>query len=214
MINTYRLMTKILVPENKKFTNEELAIMYQERTNASILAEIFCRNFSQWLFMVNKANFRNLDMADKVSIVLDRLDKALKSYDISKGFKFTTWGNKLILMELTNKNNYFKHALRSETVLVSINGASSPNEDLDINEINENKASLIVDSTIENEFNTIDLKVTINNSKLSDKEKLICNIIIDNPGITDLEISEMMKVHRHTVRNLKLGLRNKLAFIL
>lgn len=211
MVNTYRLMSKVLIPENGKYTNEELAIIYQENRNPSILAEIFCRNFSQWLFITNKRSFYRMDNEDKVSIVLDKLDKALTSFDITKGYKFTTYANRLIILELTNKKNYFNHYRRNDVLVSSLYENSGDDENYC--KI-ENEASIITDFVNQNEIDMINLKQSIQESNLSEKEKLICDIILDNPGITDLEISDMMKVHRHTVRNLKLGLKSKIKNII
>lgn len=203
-------MSQVLDTGNKKFTNEELAIKYQEKQEPTVLAEIFCRNFPQWLHMTSKFSFARMDNEDRVSVVLDKLNQALLTFDVAKGYKFTTYANKLIAMELKNKTNYFLHNKRDVVKCVSIVPESG---DDDV----ENNA--LVDKTIgglqyeDTHFAELELRVAIQNSDMTEREKMVCNIILDNPGITDMEIADMMKVHRHTVRHLKIGMRQKVLQI-
>lgn len=210
MVNTYRLMSQVLDAENKKFTNEELAIKYQEKQEPTVLAEIFCRNFPQWLHMASNLSFARMDNEDRVSVVLDKLNQALLTFDVAKGYRFTTYANKLIAMELKNRSNYFRHNKRDVVTCVSIVGESGE-DDVENN--------TLVDKTIEGlqyedtHFAELELRVAIQNSDMTEREKMVCNIILDNPGITDMEIADMMKVHRHTVRHLKIGMRQKVLQI-
>ena len=208
MVSTYRLMSQVLLDENKKYTNEELAVMYQRKKDPSVLAEIYCRNFPQWVHMVNKPKFYNILNDDKVSIVLCELDKALLHFDISKGFKFTTFANKFIAMGLYNK---LEHVNRKNNAKLVQFVSSSEFEESDI--------GVLVDDTIEelqyaeDRYSDIELKATIQMSNMREREKEICFIILDNPGITDIEIAGMLKVHRHTVSTIKHGMQQKLNFL-
>ena len=211
MVSTYRLMSQVLLDSNKKFSNEELAIKYQENQEPSVLAEIFCRNFPEWVHMVNRPQFYNISNDDKVSIVLEKLNKALLYFDVTRGIKFTTYANKLIAMELYNKRGSLHRKGRDSIKCVQVVSSSEIEGCVGSNELVEDTVSTLQFN--ESEYEMIELKSSIYKSNMTEREKQMCMIILDNPGITDIEISELMKVHRHTVRNIRLGMKNKVLAV-
>lgn len=211
MVSTYRLMSQVLLDSNKKFSNEELAIKYQENQEPSVLAEIFCRNFPEWVHMVNRSQFYNISNDDKVSIVLEKLNTALLYFDITRGIKFTTYANKLIAMELYNKMYSLKRNGRDSMKCVHVVSSSEAGDFVGSNELVEDTVSQL--QFTENQYDMIELKSSIYKSNMTEREKQMCMIILDNPGITDIEISEILKVHRHTVRHIRLGMKQKVLAV-
>lgn len=211
MVSTYRLMSQVLIEENKKFTNEELAIKYQEKQEPSVLAEIFCRNFPMWIKCANSSYFSRVPNDEKTSVVVERLNHAMLHFDITKGFKFTTYANKVIMMGLYREVQYFKHDSMDVANCVPITNLTNENTNID--------KGCLIDDTVEQLqyseelYDDVELRESIQNSNMKEREKLVCNIILDNPGITDIEIANMLKLHRHTIRKIKIDMRNKVMKI-
>lgn len=200
MLNTYKLMSNLLVEENKKYTNEELVIKYQEKEDMRVLAELFCRNFPLYFNIYKKPAFYRLDSSDKVSIILEKLSVAINTWKVERNIRFITYSTHIMVMELVNKCNYYKHKVRNKIREISSSDILGTNKDeeetLDYEQVTS-------DTTIEQQFDLIELKYSIQNSNMSEREKMFCNIILDNPRITQQEIADIMKIGRQTVIKIK-----------
>lgn len=205
MIKTYNLFKTKLDEDYSNFTNEQLAKIYQKNRDQLIVAEIFCRNFSYWNKLANTISF--ISNEDKVSIILEKIDSCLKNYTATNNASLMTYAYASIYNafgELKIKRKYKDR--EQDSMLRSFDSPVNSDDSLLLRDFIEDDAT---------ELNTRILKLTINtDSSLTPKEKLLCNLIIDNPVIHMNEISEEMKVTTQYVWLIRKRLAKKLKVCL
>ena len=202
MINTFKMMNQVRMDKYKNVSNEDLAKEYRDNQSPSILAEVFCRNFSWWQSICHNSAYNCIDGQDKVDAVVMRIHSALSTFNGNS--KFITYATKCITLELNRKLQYFTYKGRTEKVY----SLDKMREDMDNTDFEEN-----FDVPDYDEDRNAELRVGLSTCNLNDKEKLMCQAIMDNNGITNCELATMLGVHRHTVRNMKTALQTKLAFL-
>ena len=192
---TYNLMNKVRMDKYLDISNEDLAKAYKDDFNPSILAEVFCRNVKLWSNIVYNVKYSGMDIEDRSDSCVEALDRALKTFDSDKAVKFCTYAVTIITTAMARLYIYYSGKNRLDR----------PNsyEDLCDNTYFEAQ-----NAQPENKF---DLELSM--SKLNDKEKKLCELIAYNPGIKDVELAQILNVHRHTVASMKRGLAGKLSFL-
>ena len=211
MVDTFRLMSQIRQQQYKDFTNEELAQQYKKTNNQSLLAELFCKNFTLYSGVVYEPKYSYIDTASKVSSVLTAIYNAAQAFDSDKGYVFNTLAIKCIKQEFALHIQKLTYKKRKQSIsdvsLESLCAIFNAGED----DTFEPEFLLGVQ---ENEYNLIEVINTINNSNLTDNEKIMCKAIINDCNITNNELAEILNCHRHTVRAIKKGMQSKLNSVL
>ena len=206
MVATYRLMSQILSDENKNLSNEELVAKYNKSFNPSVLAELFCKNFKLLCGWAFKPQYKSrIDKDDIVSYVLESLERAVKTYKPDSGCVFNTYLGRVVNLQLQWALNRLNHKGRAERVLsLDKFEEDNDNEDNEIGYINYDNYGL----------DLTNLYYTIDKSFLSDTDKQVCYIILENPRITEFEIADKLKCSRGKVHNIKNRLRVQLKTVL
>ena len=201
MIKTYNILKKETDEQLKKYSNEELAVYYQNTRNESAVAEVYCRNINYWL----KLNYqlKNMPNEDKVSIILEKIHTGMELYNITQNASLLTFIRACVF------NVYGGIITKSR-----YKDRTAENVSLDA-EISEDGFNLLEVVAADNcDLDTHILKLTINSDKtLTPKEKLFCNLVIDNPVIHLNEISEEMQVTTQCVWLLRKKLAKKLKVL-
>jgi len=205
MVDTYRLMNQIRLIDYSGKTNEELVALYQNTNDQSILAEMFCKNFKLFCSIVYQSNYRSIDNADKVDAVLQSLNKAMKYYNHDKVISFNTFVTRCIKSRLASHIQYLTQK-RHQGITYSLDALR---ENTDNEEYNKN-----ILTEKDNSFDNVDFSVDFSLSDLSEREKLMCKLIMENPNISNCELSEALNCHRHTIAKEKKILQTKLAYLL
>lgn len=205
MVDTFKMMNKIRLVKFVNVSDEDLLIN-NDVNNQSVIAELYCRHFKMWLTIANKPKFAYVDKADKSSFVLQGLYDAIQNYSYDKQVQFKTFAyrcvnNALVGVMLKSKkhDNWLQRNDVSLDSLIELNDG--------------NPYELNFDVPADDELSNVDLICMINSSDFTDREKLLCRAIMEDPYISDIELSEILKVHRHTVRTDKIKLRSKLAML-
>lgn len=205
MVDTFRLMNQIRLDIYKDFTQEELVGEYQKEENQSILAELFCRNFKSLCAVIYEARYNIIEKQDKVDCAMWSVYRALNNYDITKPVHFNTF----LITNLRKRLATCMQQVLQKRHCSSVYSLDEMKENTDNNEYEKN-FQIFVPSHAEQ----INLSFDINNAGLSDREKVMCKAILDNPNISNIELSQILKCHRHTVMKEKRELQQKLAFLI
>ena len=205
MVDTYKLMNQIRLSQFSEKSNEELVAIYQNEVNQSALAEIFCKNFKLFCSVVYESKYRYIDNADKVDSVLQSLHKGMLRFKIENGVSFNTFIVRCIRGRLATQISYFTQK-RHQGITYSLDAMreNTDNEEYNINIITAEDTA----------FENVELSVDFSLSGLSEREKLMCKLIMNNPKISNSELSKALNCHRHTVAKEKSGLQTKLAYLL
>ena len=200
MIKTYNLLNGVRSDNYKKFTNEQLARLYQRNNDDLIIAELFCRNFGYWFKLSNLINF--IHHEEKASFILENINYALKNYNIRKGVGLVTYTSRYIYNTFGGLKTKRKFKSREqESMIISLENPNCDTHKKMIDSIQANN----------NDFDTCILKLTIDTDKsLTDLEKRLCYIFIDNPRIEIKEISKEMNITTQYVWIIKKRLAKKL----
>lgn len=199
MFKTYKLLKE---QKNKKFenySNEELALIYQASENQAIIAQIFCKNFNYLLNYAKSVLIINDE--DKASIILESIQKAIKTFNPTRRVKLLTYIRK-----------YVYNAFGAYKIKSKYKNRDLENTILSLDDRNDD--NLILSDIIANNSEDLDraiLKLTIDTDKsLSLIEKSLCNLLIDNPNIQINEISKEMNITTQYVWIIKKNLSKKL----
>lgn len=205
MVDTFKMMNRIRLVKFADISDEDL-LKNNSANNQSVIAELYCRHFKLWFTIANKPKFSYIDKADKSSFVLQGLYDAIQNYSCDKQVQFKTFAytcvnNALVGVMLKSKkhDNWLQRNDVSLDNLIELNDGNPYEINFDVPTVDE--------------LSKVDLMCLINSSDFSDREKLLCKAIMDDPYITDIELSELLKVHRHTIRTDKIKLRNKLTLL-
>lgn len=206
MVSTFRLMSQIRQEQYKQLTNEQLVEEYKATTNQSMLAELFCKNFAYISRVVFQPVYSYIDNEDKISAVLSGIYNAASKFEPKRGYVFNTFMIQCIKGELNMQIAYLSYKKRKSNGVCSLDGMY---EDMDGEAFEKNIIKPYDDS-----YDTIELINSIDNSNLSQDEKIMCKAIIQDSNITNLELADLLSCHRHTVRSIKNSLKNKLAVVM
>lgn len=212
MVDTFRLMSQIRQDCYKDSTNEELAEQYKKTNNQSLLAELFCKNFALYISVAYESKYGYIDNESKVSSVLTAIYNAAQFFDSSRGYVFNTLAIKCIKQEFAVHIAKLSYQKRKERVNdVSFEGLC---ELFGSDEDSTNSCEpAYLTGVNEAQYNLVETLYTIDNSNLTDNEKLMCKAIINDYNITNNELADILKCHRHTVRAVKKSLQSKLSTV-
>ena len=203
MLKTYKLLKNQRIGAYASFTNEQLAKIYQANQDNAIIAEIYCRNFGSFYRLAHKINF--IDNSAKASIILEKIGKCLFNY--SDNYSAT-----LLTHIYNNVNNEFG-GLKTKR---KYKDRDKQDQLLNLDTPDENGLCLyeVIPDDGE-ELDSFILKLTIDtDTSLSNKEKTLCKLIIDNPGIEVNEIGAAMHITTQYVWLIKKRLAKKLKISL
>lgn len=89
MKQTKQLMEQIITKEYVEMADEKALSLYKENKDSCVIAKYFLKLYPTIYSVVY--NFHSGTTEDKISAVLSALDKALTTYDNTKGSKLTTY---------------------------------------------------------------------------------------------------------------------------
>ena len=203
MIKTYNILKQKMENNLKDYSNEELALLYQETESQSIVAEVFCRNFNYWLKL--SCQLKCVPYDERISVILEKIYTGMKTYKLDQGANLLTYIRSCVYNVsggYTTKNKYKNRFV--ENINISID-----------EETEEGTKLLDIIPADTNDLDTAILKLTINtHTGLNKREKTLCNLIIDSPNIETYEISSIMHITTQRVWELKKDLQKKLKISL
>lgn len=202
MIETYKMMSQLLLPKYAKMSNEQLCEEYQKTNDQCAFAEMFCRNFKMWCGIAYNTKFYAIDPADKVSVVLKTIYSCMSKFDATKNYKFSTFCTSRIIKAMITQIKRMT-ALKRSGDTVSLDYIVENGMPLMAYK-NEYTDSFVLDK--------LEFLESLKNSGFTEKELQVCELIIDNPHITNIEIAEQLKTHRHTIAKEKRAIEQKLVF--
>ena len=205
---TFKMLSTLRDEKYAKMANEELAIAYQNSDlNASILAEMYCRNFTILYNLASK--FYSIPEDDKASIITQQLNTTMQAFDANKGVKYITFAIKDI-------NEKFVAYLQKYNRKGRINfcDCSSLSNDTEDNTGYDNDDNFITYNPFDNYMSEVELIDTIKHSNLSLIEKKVCYLFMKSDTCTREEIANKLGVSRQTVQIAIKNLKQKLKFVL
>ncbi len=182
-------------------------IASKQTNNQSLLAELFCKNFALYSSVVYESKYSHIDNPSKISSVLTAIYNAAYAFDGSKGYVFNTLAIKCIKQEFAaHTANLSYQKRKGQANEVSLEGLC---EFYTGTTRNYREPEYLL-GTSEIKYNLIETLNIINNSNLTENEKILCKAIIQDHNITNNELAELLNCHRHTVRAVKNSLHTKL----
>ena len=204
MVDTFRLMNQIRLVQFANTPFEDLAAEYQKTNNQSIIAEVFCRDFKLLFRVISEPKYNAVDKQDKVDAVLRVVYRGLEKFSPDKAVSFNTFLVAGVRRKLATYIQYLAQKKRSGTVY----SLDYMKESMDNNEYEVNFDLPDSDYT-----KSVEFSMDMLNAGLSERQKIMCAAIMDNPKISNVELAEILKCHRHTVCAEKKILQQKLAFL-
>jgi len=189
MNSTLKLLSTIIVEEDRKLSIDEIAIAYRDSLNPSLFALAFEKMYK--LIISVSHNYYGLTEDDVISYGMEKLDYCLQTFKVGQA-EFSTY----FTMVLMNK-------FREETQALNTH---------------KRKAMFFSDSyeaMLENGFDLIDCTIeednfieSLHEYNLTAKELQYCDLILSD--WSNSEISKMMGVSIMTLSNMRKKLREKL----
>ena len=205
MVKTYKQLKHLITKDFKRYSNEDLAELYKKTNDEQIIAELYCRNMNYW-YRLGKKIF-TISEEEKASIILEKLYSCLLDFDKEKNSSFLAY----VYVAINNAfggiktKNKFKHRYK-ELDMLNLENKVAGTDSLRLIDMIENNSD---------DLQTITLKIAIDNDKsLTVYEKKFCQIVIDNPGITLVEIGEIMHVCSQRVWWIRKSLKEKIKMSL
>lgn len=205
MVKTYKQLKQFITKDFKKYSNEDLAELYKKTNDEQIIAELYCRNMNYW-YRLSKKIF-TISEEEKASIILEKLYSCLLDFNKEKNTSFLAYvyvavNNAFGGIKIKNK---FKDRYK-ELNMFSLNYEQEGTDGLKFIDMIEDKSD---------DIQTITLKIAINNdNSLTKYEKRFCEIVIDNPGISLMEIGEIMHVCYQRIWQIRKCLKEKIKMSL
>ncbi len=189
MNNTLKLLSTIIVEEDRKLSIDEITIAYKDSLNPSLFALAFEKMYK--LIISVSHNYYGLTEDDVISYGMEKLDYCLQTFKVGQA-EFSTY----FTMVLMNK-------FREETQALNTH---------------KRKAIFFSDSyevMVENGFDLIaatceddEIIDTLTQYNLTTKELQYCELLLN--GWTNKDISDKMEVSIMTLSNMRKKLREKL----
>lgn len=200
MLQTYKTFKQIQTKNYSKFSNEELALLYQENADDNLIIEVFCRNFGYWKKISDR--FRILDNEDKVSIILEKITAAMNTFNISMNNCFLAYTYKIIY-------NAFGHY----KILNNFKGRAEKLNDTSLDKVIDE--DLVLQDCLgacDEGLDKIVLQLSLNKDlSLNKTEKDFCNLILDYPTISNAELTKKLNISNSylyvIIKNLKIKIR-------
>lgn len=199
MLETLKMMSKMVTKELKATSDFELIKEYQLTFNPAILATLFKRHFGQINIICD--HFSYFTSEDKASICLEKLDQCMINFNFKN--KFLTYFHTCLYNELRSlsqresgyksKANYESSSYEAMLDLIGYDAASCDTNCLD---------QLTLDAE------KYEITKYLESLDLTDRELRYCDLILDNFGSNAL-IAEKLGVCAMTLSNLRKSLRDK-----
>lgn len=171
MQNTFNMLSSLRDQRLAHVSNEKLALLYQKLPNSSIIAEIFCKNID--LFNRINHKFKKISEDEKVSTILQWIDKSLATYKDTQQTKFSSYLYTNIKRRLMSLLSYYKYKDRDQ--IFSTISLDAP---INSSTIDPEQSDCTYEDIIEDpntDYARIDFKVAIEqNKKLTQLEKNYC----------------------------------------
>lgn len=187
MFNTYQFCKKVARQEYMNIDFSDLADMYQETHDDSIVATVYIRVYG--LAKRGLEKFYSLNSEDKAELILEKIRACLETYTKQKKAKFTTYfystinrkAQDIIAKETDHQGNYRDMFF----VCSSLDALQEKG----------------YDASIEAEFEETEI---LKGKKLRDSEIRFCHLVMSNPHkMTTTEIAQELGMSRQGVINLK-----------
>lgn len=174
--------------EVKKMSNEELVKVYRESGNEDYLQTLLKQNEGILAIIATSYldSIPNSELEDLMSEAYFPFLKAIKDFDESKGFAFTSF------LKVYVKQHY--NALYNEATRKKRYTGSKPDSWERLVEVGKDGAGISDRAfTIEcNDFSSVEFMDLIQSLNLNDKEKMVVNVLM--VGGTKGEVAKMLKV--------------------
>lgn len=181
MNETLKFLAPLVDASLLKLSLNDLALLYQEKSDSHILATAYNKIFKLAITVKNK--YWGLDEAEIASYCLEKLDFCLRTY--TQGYQFTTYFCKVFSNKLREETENLNRKKR-KCILESIND--------------------VVNIGVEDTYNIIEMLLPTN---LTDREKTLC--IMESEGYDRKDIADILGVSRMTVHNIEKSLKVKLV---
>lgn len=176
-------------------TLSETALKYQKDNNPIYLAHIFCKLYPYLKTQADKYFY--LTDEDKVSFVLEELNKAVLAYDATKGAQVQTLVSTYVNNRLRTETQQLQHHKRC------VNNTADSYDEL-VATCDDAEGS-------EDCFMNVLTELTLASAELSSTELQCCKIIMDEPHeLKNTEIAEKMGITSAGVGYLKKKIATKL----
>lgn len=189
MLRTLNILSTLIIEDTRHMTLEEIAEVYRESLNPSLLALAFEKTYKLIIHVSN--NYYGLTDEDIASFSLEKLDLCLQTFKNGQA-NFSTY----FTTNLMNKFREETQALNTQKRKVLF---FSESYDLMV----ENGYDLVAATCEEN-----DIIDTLNEYDLTEKELQYCSLILCD--WSNSEISKMLGVSVMTLSNMRKKLREKL----
>lgn len=196
MNNTLKLFSTLITPEYQNLSLEELAVVYTEGLNPSVLATAFSKLYN--LIHNVSTKYYGLSSEDIASFSVEELDRCLQIYDSNKGAFSTVY------------TTYLMNRFRKETEALNTQKRRA-------NLLSESYEALFVDNGIDiPQYPEQDYRIAMNETMevlsdlgLTTKELKYCELTM--MGFKNKEIADMLSVSVMTISNIRKRLREKVT---
>lgn len=122
MISSYRLYSQFVNKDYLSNTNEDLVKMYKstaiDSERSQIVSALFVKNFTLALGIANK--FPHVDSAEKASLVMEELLKAITNFDFNYKYKFITY-----FINCLDNRFIWDYSKNKESILIHMDAIST-----------------------------------------------------------------------------------------
>lgn len=203
MNETYKFLKKTITKNFNDTSDEDICELYQHGGDNELISSIFCRHFMLWKSLLKKYGFF-VDSDEYPSIILENLDKAMKSFARDKNTTFKTLATTIIRNNLINLNRYYGLKKEVERTSVSYDVQVDENDDNSfLDGIEDCKYGIDINAIC----TELDVKHSLN---LNNKEINVCSTILNGEAENKLEIAHAINKSRFTVYEYIRNIKDKL----
>ena len=159
------------------------------------------KNIALFYIIYNKQVYSKIPKQDRISSILEGIFESLSYFDVNKDIKFMAYCSKYIHTRLCDNIIYATRKRRNGVVCSLDEMVENAGTNYEMNFIKD----------YDNSFDCVDDSDMLNDIDLSVREKIMCKAIMENPNISNVELAEVLKCHRHTVAKERNVLKIKLA---
>lgn len=209
MYNTYARFLKHVSQTDIQKSFEVLAVEYQKTKNPKLFMAAYIKGFKIIHNMTKNERFDKVDLEDKVSIVLEQLDKCMRTFQINTyktrpGFKTNLPCKQFLTYFLFCLNTSLSTCAR----MLSLNKKGSGKKPLSLDQLKED---LSFDIPVFMDFDEYETNLKLPET-LSRNEFLYCWAVLN--GLSDDKVSnscmaDILEVSNTMIYNLKKRLRDK-----
>lgn len=206
MENTYEILKPLARLYDGDGSDEQLIEDYiKEDTKPLVLAYIYCKNYG--LFYKTASKFTGTTQEDKESYIVECIDKAITSYDNTKGAKLLTYINKFVYNRA--REEYSRSKKGSLIALTDSVRFESVETNDDYN--TENYMDTLIGGEEDYDYNAIETLEYLKSLKLTDREIRYCELIIKEGSYTDVAAAEALGLSASAIYDIRVNLQKKLG---